>query len=46
MGVTVSDSYKQATVVQDVYQALVGSEGLFSYDNNTFGRTITLSSII
>ena len=44
--ITVDDAYKQATVYQDVYRALIGSEGLFSYDMNTFGRTITRSSII
>lgn len=46
MNITISDSYTRSTVVQDVYRALIGSEGLFSYDKNTFGRFITLSSII
>ena len=46
LNITIDDAYKEATVKQDVYRGLIGSEGLFSYDMNTFGRSITLSSVI
>jgi predicted phage baseplate assembly protein len=46
LSIDVDSAYRQDTTIQAVYRALIGSEGLFSYDENIFERTITLSSII
>lgn len=43
---TVNDAYKQNNVRLAVYQALIGSNGYFTYEKNTFGRTVSLSNLI
>ena len=44
--ITPDPSYNNADIRLAVYKALLGSNGLFNYDSNTFGRNITRSSII
>ena len=46
MEVTVSDAYRASAVTLDIYKAFLGTNGLFVFDNNTFGRNIYLSSVI
>ena len=43
--VNVSPSYKNSDIKLAIYQAMLGSGGLFYYDNNTFGDTIPYSSV-
>jgi hypothetical protein len=43
--VTVQPSYKNADIKAAIYQAMLGSGGLFQYDNNTFGASIPLSLV-
>jgi hypothetical protein len=43
---TVSGAYKNSDIKLAGYQAMLGSGGVFSYDNNTFGEIISVSSII
>jgi len=44
--VTAESTYNNADIRLAVYKALLGSNGLFNYDNNTFGRYLTQSSVI
>ena len=44
--ITANPAHKQSDVKLSVYQAFLGSSGLFVFDNNTFGKTIPLSSVI
>ena len=46
LNVTAKAAYKQSDIRLAVYQAFLGTNGLFAYDNNVFGDTITLSSVI
>ena len=46
LNVTAKPAYKQADVKLSVYQAFLGTSGLFTFANNTFGRAIPLSSVI
>ena len=46
LSLTVNDAYKQNDVRLNVYRSLLGTSGYFNYDNNTFGKTITVSGII
>lgn len=46
VNITVDSAYSNANIRLEVYKALLGSSGLFNFDNNTFGRLITKSSII
>jgi hypothetical protein len=46
MVVTVDDAYRTSAVTLDIYKAFLGTNGLFIFDNNTFGRNLYLSSII
>jgi uncharacterized phage protein gp47/JayE len=41
----VSSAYKNSDIQLTAYQAMLGSTGVFAYDNNTFGETIALSAI-
>jgi hypothetical protein len=43
--VVADSAWKNADVKLAIYQAMLGENGLFYYDNNTFGRTIPLSTI-
>jgi hypothetical protein len=43
--VVADSAWKNSDVKLAIYQAMLGETGLFYYDNNTFGRTITLSAI-
>ena len=43
--VTADPAYKNSDIKLAIYQAMLGSEGLFYYDNNMFGDTILLSQI-
>lgn len=43
--VTANPAYKNSDIKLAIYQAMLGSEGLFYYDNNMFGDTILLSQI-
>jgi hypothetical protein len=43
--ITADSAWKNADVKLGIYQALLGEAGLFYYDNNTFGKTIPLSTI-
>lgn len=43
--VNVNPAFKNSDVVLSVYQAMLGSGGLFSYDNNVFGDVINQSAI-
>jgi len=43
--VVVDPSYKNSDIQLAIYQAMLGTGGMFQYDNNTFGATIPLSSI-
>ena len=43
--VTADSAWKNADVKLGIYQAMLGDTGLFYYDNNTFGKTIPLSTI-
>ena len=43
--VTADSAWKNSDVKLGIYQAMLGETGLFYYDNNTFGRTIPLSTI-
>ena len=43
--VQVDPAYKNSDVKLGVYQAMLGDGGLFQYDNNTFARTISVSSV-
>lgn len=44
--VEIEAAYRQADIKLEVYKAMLGTGGLFQYDNNKFGRNIPLSSII
>jgi hypothetical protein len=46
MNVTVGAAFKQSTVKLNIAKAFLNTGGLFSYEVNTFGRTIALSSVI
>lgn len=46
MSLTLNNSYKQSVVKLAVSKALLNAGGLFAYENNDFGRTIPLSSVI
>ena len=41
----VNDAYKVSDVKLAIYQKMLGSGGLFYYDNNTFGDYISLSTV-
>jgi uncharacterized phage protein gp47/JayE len=43
--VVADSAWKNSDVKLSIYQAMLGETGLFYYDNNTFGRTIPLSTI-
>ena len=45
VAVVVDSAYKTADIKLSVYQALLGTGGIFSYDNNLFGDVIPLSSV-
>ena len=42
---TVNPAYKKSDIKLGIYQAILGTGGLFEYDNNTFGDVIPLSSV-
>lgn len=44
--VLIDGAYKQSTVVINIKKAILSAGGLFSYDQNTFQRIVTLSSVI
>jgi len=44
--VTIQDTYKQSNIKLAIYKALLGTDGLFQYSNNTFGGNVPLSSVI
>jgi len=44
--ILIDGAYKQSTVVINIKKALLSATGLFSYDNNTFQRIVTISSVI
>jgi hypothetical protein len=46
MSVTVGAAFKQSAVKLNIAKAFLNTGGLFSYELNTFGRTIALSSVI
>jgi hypothetical protein len=46
LNVTAKDAYQASTVKLNVYKAMLGTGGLFDFDNNTFGRRIHSSNII
>ena len=46
MNVTVDDAYRASSVKLDIYKAFLGTNGFFVFENNVFGRTIYLSSVI
>ena len=46
MNVTVDPAYKNADVKLAIYQALLGTTGLFSYDNVTFNMSVPRSSVV
>ena len=41
----VSAAYKNSDVKLAAYEAMLGTGGMFSYDQNTFGETIALSAV-
>jgi hypothetical protein len=43
--VVADSAWKNADVKLAIYQAMLGENGLFYYNNNTFGRTIPLSTV-
>jgi uncharacterized phage protein gp47/JayE len=46
LALTINDSYKQSAVKLAVSKALLNAGGVFSYENNEFGRSIPVSKII
>lgn len=46
MNVNIGAAFKQSVVKLNIAKAFLNAGGLFSYENNTFGRTIALSSVI
>ena len=42
---TIDAAYKQADIKLAVYQAMLGLNGMFQYNNNTFGDSIPLSVV-
>jgi hypothetical protein len=46
MEVTVNNAYRASAVTLDIYKAFLGTNGFFVFDNNTFGKSIYLSSVI
>ncbi len=44
--VNVGSAYKVADVKLAIYKAFLGTNGLFNYDNNVFGRAIPFSSVV
>jgi predicted phage baseplate assembly protein len=46
VNLTVDSAYKQAAVKLAISKALLNTGGLFSYEKNTFGRSIPTSSVI
>jgi hypothetical protein len=46
LNVTAKDAYQASTVKLNVYKAMLGTGGLFDFDNNTFGRRIHSSNVI
>lgn len=43
--VVIDSSYRQADVKLSIYKAMLGSEGIFQYNKNTFKRNIPISLI-
>jgi hypothetical protein len=43
--ITADPAYKNSDIKLAIYQAMLGETGLFYYDQNTFGKTIPLSTI-
>lgn len=43
--VVADSAYKNSDIKLAIYQAMLGETGLFYYDNNTFGKTIPVSTI-
>lgn len=43
---TVDPAYKKANIKLAVYQAMLGVNGMFQYENNTFGDSIPLSVVM
>jgi uncharacterized phage protein gp47/JayE len=43
--VTADSAWKNSDIKLGIYQAMLGETGLFYYDQNTFGKTIPLSTI-
>lgn len=46
LSITVDNSYRQSAVKLDISKALLNAGGVFSYENNEFGRSIPVSKII
>jgi hypothetical protein len=46
MNLNVESAYRQAAVKLAISKALLNTGGLFSYENNSFGRSIPVSSVI
>lgn len=46
LAITVLPTYNNSDIRLAVYRALLGSTGLFNYDNNTFSKNLTQSSVI
>jgi hypothetical protein len=46
VSLNVEAAYKQAAVKLAISKALLNTGGLFSYENNTFGKSIATSSVI
>jgi len=44
--VKVNPAYKNADVVLGIYQAVLGTGGIFEYSNNSFGANIPVSQLI
>jgi len=43
--VTADSAWRNADVKQGIYQALLGENGLFYYDNNIFGKVVPISTV-
>ena len=43
--ITADSAYRNADIKLAVYQAMLGSGGIFQYENNTFGRVINISEV-
>ena len=44
--ITVNEAYRASAVTLDIYKAFLGTDGIFIFDKNVFGRNVYLSSII